>query len=61
MGRVNELVANRNAIAHGTNSASEIGSRNTLSDLYIRYNEISEVCSYVIDTVKIISCMKISF
>jgi hypothetical protein len=48
IGRIKELILNRNAIAHGTSSAIEIGSLNTISELYKKYSDISEVCSYVI-------------
>lgn len=48
IGRLQELVLNRNAIAHGTSSAIDIGSLNSISDLYIKYADMSEVCSYVI-------------
>ncbi|GLB53494.1 hypothetical protein NBRC110019_25350 [Neptunitalea chrysea] len=47
-GRIKDIVDNRNAIAHGNSSASEIGSRVSLSDLYRRYEELSGYCSYVI-------------
>lgn len=49
-GRITELVSNRNAIAHGTSSAANIGSLNTISELYKRHSEISEVCSYIVQT-----------
>ncbi|MGJ1333989.1 MULTISPECIES: MAE_28990/MAE_18760 family HEPN-like nuclease [Sphingobacterium] len=47
-GRLKDIVDNRNAIAHGNTTSSEIGSRVTMNDLYNRYNEISSYCSYVI-------------
>ncbi len=49
-GRITELIENRNAIAHGNEPAATIGSLNTISELYIRHSEISEVCSYIIKT-----------
>lgn len=49
-GRISELVNNRNAVAHGNETASKIGSLNTIAELYVRYGEISEVCSYIIQT-----------
>ena len=51
-GRITELISNRNAIAHGTSSAIEIGSLNTIIDLYAKHNEISEVCSYFISIIE---------
>lgn len=48
-GRIKDIVDNRNAIAHGNSSASDIGSRVSLSDLYRRYDEISGYCSYIIN------------
>ena len=49
-GRISELVSNRNAIAHGNEPAAAIGSLNTITELYLRHSEISEVCSYIIKT-----------
>jgi len=47
-----ELVENRNAIAHGRESASAVGSRFTIDELHSRYASISEVCSHVIQTFR---------
>ncbi|MBC7749995.1 MAG: hypothetical protein H7Z76_15720 [Methylotenera sp.] len=47
-GRLQEIVSNRINIAHGNNSAAEIGSRVTPGDLYDRVNEVSSFCSYFI-------------
>jgi len=47
-GRLKDIVDNRNAIAHGNNTPAEIGSRVSISDLFTRYNEVSNYCSYVI-------------
>jgi len=49
-GRIEELVEKRNAIAHGQESPSSVGSRFTLSELDDRYNAISEVCTYIVET-----------
>jgi hypothetical protein len=51
-GRISELVDNRNAIAHGDATALDIGSRVTTQDLYIKYSDISEYCSYFLDTLE---------
>lgn len=48
-GRIKDIVANRNAIAHGNSSASEIGGRISIGDLYQRYNEMSSYISYIIE------------
>lgn len=47
-GRLSDIVDNRNAIAHGNADPSEIGSRVSIADLYIRHNEMSNYCSYLI-------------
>lgn len=48
-GRLQEIVTNRINIAHGNNSASEVGAGVTNSDLYNRISDVSKYCSYVID------------
>jgi hypothetical protein len=47
-GRLKDIVDNRNAIAHGNSTPSEIGGRVSINDLYDRYTEMSSYCSYVI-------------
>jgi hypothetical protein len=47
-GRIKDIVDNRNAIAHGNFTPSEIGSRVSMPELYNRYNEMSNYCSYLI-------------
>lgn len=47
-GRLQEIVSNRINIAHGNNSAAEVGSRVTPADLYDRINDVSNFCSYFI-------------
>ena len=47
-GRLQEIVSNRINIAHGNNSAAEVGSRVTATDLYLRITEVSNFCSYFI-------------
>lgn len=47
-GKLTELVKNRCEIAHGTSSPAQIGARYTPSDLEKIYNDISEICTYVI-------------
>lgn len=48
-GRVDELVENRNAIAHGRKSPAVIGGRYSSGDLEKRYRDIDELCIYIID------------
>ncbi|WP_299176405.1 MAE_28990/MAE_18760 family HEPN-like nuclease [uncultured Chryseobacterium sp.] len=47
-GRLSDIVDNRNAIAHGNIPAAEIGNRVTMTDLYSRFSEMNNYCSYVI-------------
>lgn len=47
-GRIKDIVDNRNSIAHGNFTPSEIGSRVSMTELYNRYNEMSNYCSYLI-------------
>lgn len=49
-GRLEELVTNRNHIAHGTEAAADIGGRYSMNDLDKRYKDINELCAYVIST-----------
>lgn len=51
-GRIEELVENRNAIAHGSASAADVGRRFTYSDLEKRYADIDEYCLYVTQTLE---------
>jgi hypothetical protein len=51
-GRIQELVDNRNAIAHGDSTPLEVGSRVTTADLYIKYADISRYCSYFLDVIE---------
>lgn len=49
-GYLNEIVEKRNLIAHGNQSAEEVGSGFTVDDLQSRFDAINELCSYIIDT-----------
>jgi hypothetical protein len=51
-GRLEELVENRNAIAHGRESASIIGGRYAIGDLEQRYNDINELCTYILQCLE---------
>lgn len=46
-GSLSGLADNRNAIAHGRELVSTIGSRYSIEDLEKIYNDISEYCSYI--------------
>ena len=49
-GRLQEVVDNRNWIAHGDKSPSEVGARYTVNDLKKRREQIEELAMYVIST-----------
>ena len=49
IGFLEELVDNRNHIAHGDQTPKEVGRNYTKSDLLKRCNVISEICSYTIE------------
>lgn len=50
IGRLEELVEHRNAIAHGRESPATIGGRFTLNELRGRHADISELCTHIIQT-----------
>lgn len=52
VGRINELVENRNAIAHGRRTAREVGGRYTISEMEKRISDTETITYYVIDTVE---------
>lgn len=47
--RMRDIVVNRINVAHGNQSASDVGSAFTISDLEVRLNEVSAFCSYIIN------------
>jgi hypothetical protein len=51
-GRLEELVENRNAIAHGRDSASTVGGRYSVGDLDRRFDDINEFCIYIIQCLE---------
>ena len=51
-GRIDELVENRNAIAHGRETAREVGVRYTNDDMKMRISDTDTIAHYVIDTMK---------
>lgn len=51
-GRVEELVENRNAIAHGRLSPRDVGGRYTVPELVKRLDDIEELCLHLILTLQ---------
>lgn len=49
-GYIQEMVDNRNFIAHGNKLPREIGRNYTNDDLLLRCNYISEICTHIIST-----------
>lgn len=52
IGRLDEIVGNRNKIAHGRGSASDVGRRYTHSELLVRLNDIDMLCFSVISKLE---------
>lgn len=48
--RMKDIVMNRINVAHGNQSASDVGSAFTIKDLEDRLNDVSSFCSYLIST-----------
>ncbi len=46
--RINELVENRNAIAHGRRTADDVGRRYSLKDLEKRIDDVAQIVSHLI-------------
>lgn len=51
MGRIDELVENRNAVAHGRESAATVGGRYSVLDLQKRYDDVHEVCIHLVQVL----------
>lgn len=51
-GRLEELVDNRNAIAHGRESPSGVGGRYSVADLEKRYNDVNALCTHMIQSLE---------
>jgi MAE_28990/MAE_18760-like HEPN len=49
-GYIDEIVDNRNAIAHGRQAAQEVGRRVTSTDLKERFDAITKVVNHVLET-----------
>lgn len=52
LGRIVELVDNRNAIAHGRFTADEIGSRYSGDDIQQRIEDVQEICIHVVQAIE---------
>ncbi|MBN8709440.1 MAG: hypothetical protein J0I10_08675 [Verrucomicrobia bacterium] len=50
--RINEIVGNRNAIAHGRETADEVGRRYSRSDVQHRIKQIKSVSSFFITAIE---------
>jgi len=50
-GRIDELVENRNAVAHGRRTAEEVGRRYSHQDISDRIDDIDAICLHVLTTV----------
>jgi hypothetical protein len=48
VGRIDELVENRNAIAHGRRTAEEVGGRYSTSEIEKTIDDIEQISSYVV-------------
>ncbi len=52
LGRIEELVENRNAIAHGRETAEEVGRRYSTSELGKRIDDVFTLTKYIISTME---------
>jgi len=51
-GHIDEMVENRNRIAHGSDAPDTIGARFTITDLEKRIDDTEAVCTHIIASVK---------
>jgi len=51
-GRINEIVEHRNAIAHGREEASNIGSRFTVEEIKKRIDDMRAICLHIVETIE---------
>lgn len=51
LGRIDEMVEHRNAIAHGRESAAQIGGRFSDNDIQARIDDVQELCMHIVDTL----------
>ena len=52
LGRIEELVENRNAISHGRKTAEEVGRRYSISELEKRIDDVFALSKYIISTME---------
>lgn len=52
LGRIEELVENRNAIAHGRITADNVGRRYTKKDIEDRIIDVFTICIHIVETIR---------
>lgn len=52
IGYFKEITEKRNAVAHGRESASDVGKGLTIQDIELRLNVVYSICSYFFDTIE---------
>jgi hypothetical protein len=52
LGRIEELVENRNAVSHGRRTAGEVGRGYSRSDIDTRIDDVEHLCEYVLSTIE---------
>lgn len=52
LGRIEELVENRNAISHGRKTAEEVGRRYSIAELEKRIDDVFALAKYIISTME---------
>ncbi len=48
-GDIQEIVDKRNYVAHGNKTPKEVGREVSVSDLRIKLENISDVCTYIVE------------
>jgi hypothetical protein len=48
LGRIEELVENRNAVAHGRRTPEEVGGRYSVSDVATRVDDVEAIVTYLV-------------
>ena len=51
-GRIEEMVENRNAVAHGRRTADDVGRRYSLADIKDRMRDLGQICEHVLATLE---------
>jgi hypothetical protein len=52
LGRIEEIVENRNAIAHGRRTAEDVGRSYSRSDIKRRFDDLKLICQHVLGTLE---------